>query len=504
MVKGIAEKAESRQFLQVFIVAVGILVATGALLGGALGAVLLPVGLIGTFCAVGTTSGRLLMLCFGAMLMFGPTLFGGTIRSLFLLLLIIGSVFALASIARKSRGRLNCIRRFYPPLLVFTGVPIVTMYIMAYYSTDVTSWIRDATTFILIPIGIVYGIDAGLSLKTRTLQGIFAVLGILAAFVYLTSWLVRRQQLPPGAELPLLSSSMISIPVICMSLTLYFTSGARSRYVWGLVAVIQMLMLVSAGGRSSVLYCTAIILFISASALFARWGVVKLLILLGVAAGIAVGFFTIYVPFVRSSFLSNRLDWFSDVSLDAVERDGSGEARLRAYRIMWESFLEKPLLGNGFGYSYPPVSAAAIDVFTLDTPLVYLAKFGVIGTFAILFAVVGLVRACVRLAPQRADRLQVLMMWGSAIAAWAATLPSGAPTEQKGFGIGLAVLIAVSVAWCRRPGTPPSAGKLHEELNYAPQVCRSTVTLCTGGDSQDYRWSPLKVTPLNPYRYNKD
>lgn len=480
MVRRIAGKAEDRQFLQIFVVAAGIIMVAGAFLGGALGAALLPIGVIGSYYGVGTTGGRLLMLCFGAMVMFGPTLFGGTIRSLFLLLLVMGSVLALASIRRKVRGRPDFIRRFYPPLLVFSAVPVLSMYIMAYYSTDVVSWVRDATTFILIPIGIVYGIDAGLSLKIRTLQGMFAVLGILAAFVYLTSWLVRRQQLPPSAELPLLSSSMISIPVICMSLTLYFTSRARLRYIWGLIAVLQMLMLVSAGGRSSVLYCTAIVLFVSASALFTRWGVVRLLILLGVAAGVTVGFFTIYAPYVRSSFLSNRLDWFSDVSFEAVEKDGSGEARLRAYRIMWEAFLDKPLLGNGFGYSYPPVSAAAIDVFTLDTPLVYLAKFGVIGTFAILFAVVGLVRACVRLAHQRAERLQVLMMWGAAIAAWMATLPSGAPTEQKGFGIGLAVLIAVSVAWCRRPGPRLRADKPQEELDHARPASRSAVPLCTG------------------------
>lgn len=469
-----------------FVVAVGIFMATGALLGGALGAVLLPVGIIGTFCAVGTTSGRLLMLCFGTMVMFGPTLFGETIRSLFLLLLVMGTALALVSIERKVRGRPNfiSIRKFYLPLLVFAAVPVASMYIMAYYSTDVVSWVRDATTFILIPIGIVYGIDAGLSLKIRTLQGLFAILGILAAFAYMTSWLVRRQQLPPSAELPLLSSSMISIPVICMSLTLYFTSRARLRYLWGLIAVIQLLMLVSAGGRSSVLYCTAIVLFISVSALFARRGVVKLLILLGVAAGIAVGFFAIYAPFVRSSFLSNRLDWFSDVSLDAVEGDGSGEARLRAYRIMWESFLEKPLLGHGFGYSYPPVSAAAIDVFTLDTPLVYLAKFGVIGTLAVFFAIFSLVRACLRLTHQRAERFQVFMMWGAAIAAWMATLPSGAPTEQKGFGIGLAVLIAVSVAWCRSQGPPLRAGKLQEELDHTRWTCRNTEPFRVGGDPQ--------------------
>lgn len=440
------------QAIQGLLLLTALLAVSGAIITGPAGLILVPVATIGMIYALGTSLGRLLMLCFGTMVMFGASPFGGTVRALFPVLLVVGIPFAWMSIRRRMRKDLGVMKNFRFPLVLLVLVPVVFLYVMAFYSTDVSSWIRDATTFVLIPIGVLYGIDAGLSIRPVVLQIAFTGLGILGAVAYFTTWLINRQQLPPSAALPLLSSSMIVIPIISMSLALYFMSASRARFFWAASAVFQMFLLVGAGGRSALIYCASMTLFFLIVSLKSRKGFWRTLVFCAAGAILAVSLFRVYTQLVGSTFLANRFDWFFDASLEAVENDASGQARIRSYRIMWESFLEKPFLGNGFGYSYPPAAPTDMDVYTLDTPLVYLAKFGMLGAAVIILAITGVVVGCVRASRGRLCRMQVVAMCGAVVIAWLATLPSGAPTEQKGFGIGLAVLVAMSLAWSRESG----------------------------------------------------
>lgn len=434
---------------------------------------LFPVAALASVFLLTSSTGRLLMLCFGVLVMFGSSVFSAPVRSLFAAMLFVGLPLAVYSILQRTYSTRTRLRRYLVPVLLLFAVPFFSLFVAALYATDLMMWIRDATTFLLIPVGVVYGLDAGLSLRSTTLQKVFSVTGVLGGLGYLLTWLDFRGQLQIAGGVPLLSSSMLVVPVVCMSLALYFTSPSRRRYVWAALAAILVLLLAGAGGRSALLYLGAALLVAVTVATRARRGLPRLAILVVVAVIVANGFFRIYAFFVGPQFLANRFDWFAEASWKAITEDASGQDRVRAYSIMWNAFLEKPLLGNGFGYDYPSVSATGIELFTLDTPLVYLAKFGLLGTAVVFLSIAGVMVATVKQAKHSSHRLRVVLMNASAIAAWVAILPSGAPTEQKGFGVGLAVLVAMSVAWSRESRRRSVAGRAASQRIERPDMPQS-------------------------------
>lgn len=490
VVGGLSRQEKAHKLLPVAV----ILIAIGAMAIGGPAVLLVPVAALGSLFLLTTSTGRLLMLCFGVLVMFGSSAFSAPVRSLFTAMLFIGLPLAVLSVLRRARNTGIDVRKYMIPVLFLFGLLFLSLFVAAYYTTDLMMWIRDATTFVLIPLGVVYGLDAGLSVRSATLQRIFVLVGLVGGLGYLLTWLGFRGQLQIAGGVPLLSSSMLVVPVICMCLALYFTSSSHRRYVWAAIAAILVLLLAGAGGRSALLYLGAALLVAVAVAMRARRGLPRLAILLIVTAIVASGFYRIYAFFVGPQFLSRRFDWFAAVSWEAITEDASGQDRVRAYSIMWNSFLERPLLGNGFGYNYPSVSAAGIELFTLDTPLVYLAKFGVLGTTMVFLSIAGVVSATVKQAKYNPHRLRVVLMIVSTVAAWIAILPSGAPTEQKGFGVGLAVLVAMSVAWNREASQRPTVGRAIVNRKDPPGQLQS-VTHGTAGPLTDRLESTDDHTP---------
>lgn len=474
---GWSEQVTMRKLLPIALVPV----ALGAMAVGGPVMLLIPVAVMGSLFLLTTSLGRMLMLCFGILVMFGSSVFSAPVRSLFTIMLFVGLPLAGLSILQRARSTAINLRGYWIPIFFLFGVPFLYLFVAAFYATDLVMWIRDATTFVLIPVSVIYGLDAGLSVRSITLQRIFTMVGLVGGLGYLLTWLAFRGQVQIPGGVPLLSSSMLVVPVISMCLALYFTSSSRRRYVWAAIAAILVLLLAGAGGRSALLYLGATLLVGVAVATRARGGLPRLAIFLVVAAIVVSGFYKIYASFVGPQFLSGRFDWFAEASWEAITEDASGQDRVRAYSIMWNSFLEKPLLGNGFGYSYPSVSATGIELFTLDSPLVYLAKFGLMGAAVVFLSLAGVVAATVKQSKHSPHRLRVVLMNVSAVAAWVAILPSGAPTEQKGFGVGLAILVTMSVAWNResswRPTTRRPAGgrirppcKVHSATHEAAQT----------------------------------
>ncbi|MEB2526485.1 O-antigen ligase family protein [Kocuria rosea] len=453
-----------------------VLIALGAMAVGGPVMLLIPIAALGSLFLLTTSLGRLLMLCFGVLVMFGSSVFSAPVRSLFTIMLFVGLPLAGHSILQRARSTRINLRGYLIPIFFLFSVPFLSLFAAALYATDLVMWIRDGTTFILIPVSVVYALDAGLSVRSITLQRIFTLVGLVGGLGYLLTWLAFRGQVQIPGGVPLLSSSMLVVPVISMCLALYFTSSSRRRYMWAAIAAILVLLLVGAGGRSALLYLGATLLVAVAVATRARRGLLRLAILLVVAAIVLSGFYRIYASFVGPQFLSGRFDWFTEASWEAITDDASGQDRVRAYSIMWNSFLEKPLLGNGFGYNYPSVSATGIELFTLDSPLVYLAKFGLIGAAVVLLSLAGIVDATIKQSKHSPHRLRIVLMNASAVAAWVAILPSGAPTEQKGFGVGLALLVALSIAWNRESSCQPivrrEAGRRIEVRGRSHRVTR--------------------------------
>src|SRR5205823_8665147 len=72
--------------------------------------------------------------------------------------------------------------------------------------------------------------------------------------------------------------------------------------------------------------------------------------------------------------------------------DDSYRVRAGEWHEAWETFTGHPFLGVGLGHLFRYNGAEVHFSYKLDTPVVYLAKFGLLGFLALAVAAIALVR----------------------------------------------------------------------------------------------------------------
>jgi hypothetical protein len=87
------------------------------------------------------------------------------------------------------------------------------------------------------------------------------------------------------------------------------------------------------------------------------------------------------------NFLIGRLASSLNVLQNGAASDASGQDRLQSYNWVLNVWQSNRLLGTGFGYLYPNGS------LSLDTPLIILSKFGVIGSFVLVLFITAVAKA---------------------------------------------------------------------------------------------------------------
>jgi O-antigen ligase len=139
-------------------------------------------------------------------------------------------------------------------------------------------------------------------------------------------------------------------------------------------------------------------------------------------------------------------DRFSTLDDIASGRDQSLQLRLLVTRVAWQEFLESPLVGTGLGHVFSYMETTTIErrLLTLDTPMIALAKFGILGLLlfgVLVWAFLQVTRATIRrggLSPQALT----LIGYGAVLLA---LLPFGWPPEDKGTGFALVFILALAV-----------------------------------------------------------
>lgn len=399
--------------------------------------------------------GRLLIYICGALFMFQGS-GGNSLKLLYMAAVLLGGVLAMVSIGGQIRLRPELRRAVPQHWQIFALGVALALTLSGVRIADgqplVIDFVRDATTYALLLVAPAYGIDCGLAISSRLLKWVAIAIGTFAAVSFMVSWLSRRDQAIGDTDQFALSSSMLAVPAICLCLTL-FLLRRRGNTLLLIIALALMGMIVMGGGRSGAIYsAAALIVYTCFNHLPAARRAPKAALLAGVAVLALLVTTSVSAALTGDNFLSKRLDWFTTLSTDSIAIDPSGIQRLRAYSFYWNAFKDSPIVGNGLGVSYPRVSNGlpAAGNYTLDSPLLYLAKFGLAGTTLLLMAIVVLVRGLVRLAPRgTAERQFCSLLLLGACTIWVSVLPSGAPTEQKGFGLSVALLVALCVSHVR-------------------------------------------------------
>lgn len=330
--------------------------------------------------------------------------------------------------------------------LLAAWVALVTLpYSVVVEGVSPSAWARDAITYFLISGGVVIAIEAAESTTLRQARALALGTGVVVAVGFAARWVSLRGFGESETNQSLLASFVgVAFPLgLAFALALV---GSRVRPAYALLGVFFLLALLVTGTRSAAVFAVVFLGLIGLRNK-ARVGVVRVASALGAAALAVIVLLPVAgAAFSSEQFISQRFEAGVRALTGGVTQDRSGAIRARAYDFAAEIWRDHVLMGQGLGRVFPDPSAAGFTTsFSLDTPLSYPAKFGLLGTILLIASVALIARALLR--PGQAGYSIESTAFRGALVVVLALLPFGAPTEDKGFALSLALaVLCVTVA----------------------------------------------------------
>ena len=343
-------------------------------------------------------------------------------------------------------------------LLLTLWVGVVTLvHAVGFHGTEFTMWARDAVTYLLVPAGVVLAIDASGVLRLRTIVWVTTSVGAIAAYSFSSYWLQRRAT--NGAEISSLShgllTSFVAITVPLAVAVVIALGGRRIRWWWLAYGVGLIGSVLLTGTRTGLVMG---IVLIGVCGSQERLCVAPRRVIIATLVGSIV--LLAALPLVARlvdapGLLEGRVVAAVRAFTEGLGRDESGVIRARAYAYAARIFGEYPVMGQGVGALFESPSRGRGDqFFNLDTPLVYLAKFGVLGSAVLVVAIAAIILGALR------TGAGATAVTRGAVAVWIALLPFGPPTEDKGFALAISLLILIGGLVARTRLELPSLGRV--------------------------------------------
>jgi hypothetical protein len=390
-------------------------------------------------------------------------------------LAVIGSVWTVHR--RRADHLVEFARPWLIASLVVASLVGVSLPVAVLHGTTFSAWLRDAAAYALLAAAPWVALDLALSVTRRATVGLILIAGGLATLSYAIVWVQRRTIADIAIDRLALPSFMLATALFAFAVAQSVADENR-RYRWAALASMSIALLLLAGTRT-----TLAILIVPIAVLGTAWlsdpdrslqkRLVPALLPLITAAtivastqvGRAIDLGSVFGPQTSiegsdsspggsgaepdSEILGGRFDTFGSV---LTGRDASLQDRIAQTRAAWDSFLTSPLIGNGLGVvvTWTRTSGRLQTEFTADTPVLVLAKFGVLG-----FVIVGIIGGAWiitirRLRPggeiTQVSRL-TLVGYG---AATVVLTPFGWQLEDKGTGLALIVLLALAFTEARQ------------------------------------------------------
>jgi O-antigen ligase len=355
--------------------------------------------------------------------------------------------------------RASTIRALLPMTLAIGGLIVVSLPVAHSEHTALSSWLRDSAAYGLaaaVPL-FLWDFDRetspSLSHVTRLL---LLVCGTLSGLSLVVQWLGQRGVIATHISLHILPGLFLPGALALFLAVHSNRAGARSGW-YAASAVVIPLVLLLAGTRSAIalLLCVVSALFVGlrkkrTSLLWMAAAVLAAAVALAALVGIA------HTGQPGLTRLTHRITSIPHTLLH-LGSDQSYRLRSTEWHVAWRAFIAHPIVGVGPGHTFVWPFAFGGDVgtlsgYSLDTPVVFLAKFGLIGLVALAFIAFGLIRflRLPRLREQQAAWLSLVWYLVFAVV----QLPFEWPFEQKDFALGLLLLGTLVV----QPLVPAFAG----------------------------------------------
>jgi len=410
---------------------------------------------------------RTLVALVAALLTTAPLLFSARARIVFI---VVGGLFVFQSSDQLSPPKLyflmgagvcvaGALRRYrrmahdparsdIEPLLVasraFGLLILVSLFVAMAYGTPQKAWLRDAAPYLLFAVAPLIAYDAKTAWSHRALRRLLVFAGLLGTAAFAAQWLSNRK---------IVDTSNFALPTFLLGAALFayamaiVLEGERQRLRWLVLASGILAGLLATGTRSSLILVAApIAIIVGARRHFARRSIrfaivipaVALLVILGVQTLISV------TGADRQAFAS-RIDLLRHTGTSS---DQSYTDRLAQTQAAWDAFEDAPLLGVGPGHLFEWVdpSGNELSVTVVDSPVEYLAKFGLLGLWPLLVLAWAVGRTLrllrVRAGERTVGQLAIVGLAGAFVSWWAL----GVPFNDKGFASGFMLLLAVALS----------------------------------------------------------
>lgn len=455
-------------------------VVLGVVAGGLLAvSPMLAFGLLGIVVAVMVVVNaavRLSVVVFGALLVLQSSDGLSGPKVVYLGLYCIAAGAALLNMDRVPSEVENPVR---PLLLVgpaLLGCVALSALVALDGGTAVSDWARDSVPYIFLAFVPLLAVDAAARIGQRTIVRIFVAAGTLTAISLALTWIERRG----FATLPF---DRLFFPSIGLTTALFVYAlaraqiGGRKTGRWMLLAGVLLTFMLVTGTRTNLVFLLAPVMIALLSGQGIRsavrlFGVIAGLICLAVVLGLVVG----RVTGASSDLIGSRLSSVSE-SRSGSAAGQSWQMRMEQTQLAWRTFQDHKVVGAGLGHRFPyedPFGRVTRDYF-LDTPVILIAKLGLVGLLVISMLVAAYGLTC-RTLRKTADRLTSAALI-TFLVIWTLTFPLGLPVEEKGFSLGLVFLVALALGSIRRGGTPkpspPPRGAIESQREPAEAVARA-------------------------------
>jgi hypothetical protein len=437
-------------------------------------------------------------------------------------------VGAVLNCYRPGRFRRSEITRlsFVLSLVLFV-VTFLTWPVSAAHGTTPLSWLRDSAPYLLLASLPILALDAQGITQRRFLSTLLLVAGTTAAASFCLEWLDRRSLSELWIGRLILPSFALTASLFAYAVAAVLQGGAKGLSANGikwtavasfiaaayavtgtrgtlivLAAPVAALVLgnwsmVSSRARRAALYGPIGVAFTVAFGLglslvtgsdlaagLARLGsVTQATKPLGSAVAVVVAQPTVRpastpsilvgVPTVRTSGAQPTVGASVAPTSDPASVQSFNERVIQS-RTALNAFLSEPWrgVGPGFVFIWTDQYGGEHRNISLDTPLSFIAKFGIVGVGALLFVLIVAGRVQMQLYRVRGwARADVARLAFGAI--WLAYLPLGLPLEDKGFCLGMLLLMAPMASGSpdnRIPTMPPTESRVTKTQNLSPVI----------------------------------
>jgi hypothetical protein len=364
----------------------------------------------------------------------------------------------------------------------FGSLLVISFPVASAAGTPVTSWLRDAAPYAMFAFAPILAVD-GRSLPRRFFVSLLIAGGTLASVSFAIEWLGLRGILELPIDRLVLPTGILAATLVAYAaaramlerpstrwvvlggtiLGLFFVTATRSTLL--LIAVPCVVALLAPRGRSHALRVVGGTLAVALSVPL-LFSVVVFQIPELIDSALTARPSESLPPGVsgqtpRPNPIGDRIESIGS-AIAAPGNDASFSERIAQTRAAWDVFKDRPLFGSGPGHMIEWTSASRGPRvgFTLDTPLLYLAKFGMIGV-VVLAWLIAVYLATLRRYRRSGPAIIFLTLAGFATVFVIAGLLNS-PFEDKGLSFATLLVLGAAFAADRDAASdgadpPPSA-----------------------------------------------